>query len=287
MRQNISRRRFVQTTGSMAGIFTIAGSTSASGKPINGTERVNDAQGDLYGEFKLGDNENGYNILTQDELRDHKDDLVEKHDLKMEEVNSLDGPDTSNLTFIDAANAGGDINSGQTGIKLGETDHNIRLFRGDETDADGQYIYYLYHWSLADPRDDFWVTASVDDMHNHADMRSSLVKVSDFTPDNDLTEEGQEYDLNLGVNYGGVNMGVSTTLEHGGGIIGPQTGNVQVGSQGEFSVMFEGYEEDRIIIKGVTELRFNFDSLEIDSWRIDWNPYTAMASGETGRIFTD
>lgn len=177
-------------------------------------------------------------------------------------------PNTTNLTYERAWNDEFNISVGCCGT-IAKTDHALTLYSGQKTDNNGRTIYILWQWSQSKASGGL-NEGRTDTVRNHVNFTSNDIKLAGFDPDSPRDVNGRTYNIGLTVGYGGVTMGINGSTYLKSGVIKPETGKVDTGSSGQYSVLFEGCQGDITGVNGAIDARSHNSIFGGD---IDWNVY--------------
>ena len=253
-RDAANRRTVIKSGSALLGVLGMSGSVSALSQD-GGSER------------------------SEEDIRGVGSWEPDKEDIEL--ASNTPGPtqagdiEYSSLTYIDSLEAGGDIYTDTGGIYLGETDHFLHFYRGDETDDNGNFLYYLAFWSSGDPDHNF---SSVRELSHEVELDNSDWNFTQWDPSSTYDVDCTEVEVGVGVSYKGANMSISQTVDVCNGVLEPFSG---IGLQ-NFGFEFDGGTigagpGDRRYSKGVAMFRADEELNEYDlQFNIDWNPYGEM-----------
>jgi hypothetical protein len=183
-------------------------------------------------------------------------------------------PETRNLVFVRAWNAGGEVADGDD--VLGVSDFVLSLWRGDVVDDSGRSIYYFWLWAQASAGGDQWYgDAKVETLTTDLDLTDDATFLTDFDPNSVLDVEGKTYTVGLEASYSGVSLGIEAPVEVGDGAIAPVTGRVDAGGAGRYACGYEGCERDTTGFNAVVEVRSDGD---FDPASIRWRSGASMTT---------
>lgn len=279
----VDRRSVLKKSAILAsatGFGSVGSAVAESGEPDeNGRERTPENTGSASSQVELSMD----NAMSRQEFDQYKSEMARKYGDEVvsqmdpgaagDEVSTNQAAvDTQNLTWEASWNDEFDVEAGIG--KLLETDHALTLYSGDETDNNGRRLYFFWQWSQSNAIDASYRTQT-DTLRNHVSLTDSSDKLTDFDPATPQDVNGKWVDVGLSVGYGGITMGLNGQTYVKNGTVKPETGKVDTGSGGQYSVIFEGCQKGTTGLNGVIEAR-------TDGWifssQVDWNLY---ASGTT------
>ncbi|WP_152421942.1 hypothetical protein [Natrialba chahannaoensis] len=183
--------------------------------------------------------------------------------------------DPQRITHEDTWDTGVEDITGTAGIKIGETRHQVSVYKGDFESADGDNVYFLWHMSRADFGDiDDWNT-KVEEMENFIDLPSNW-SLYTYEPQDTVSDGGQDLDVSIGAAGGAGSMSLGTTLTVGGGTV-RTTNNTSTGSGSKYELEFDGCttgDNGTEIMNGLTLLTTSASS--ISQYTLDWSYYTKL-----------
>ncbi|MDQ2052578.1 hypothetical protein RBH26_19140 [Natronolimnohabitans sp. A-GB9] len=266
-----TRRSILKTSGIALAGTALTTSVSANGQNGEFPDELDEDDlddEDLEDLRKLEDGELGSRSPDDDEIS-----------LSSETISPLSTSDvnTENLTYIDSLEDGGEIESDQTGITLGYSDHFLHFYRGDETDDNGNYLYYFVFYTQGDPR----TIAGVNHLEHEIELDDSDWNITEFAPDSTVGDDCQTTTLEVGLEYEGVGMSAATDIEVCTGELSPHSG-ISLNEWGfEWTTPTWGHGGwgTNQYAKGVAHFRADELLGEFDlQTSIDWDPYAEMIS---------
>ncbi|WP_158057473.1 hypothetical protein [Halorussus halophilus] len=247
-----SRRKVLKSILGSATVLGVAGSAQA-------------APSDKAVEKKVGSNAQTTrlteeNALSRSEVEQEIQRLAEKYDdesvqnMLAEPVDTQSGKfgddvvttfgsgpsNTQNLDYLTSWNQDYEVHGGTPERLLLTTDHFLSVYKSNETDSQGRYHYFYWHWSQTETNSDYWHDEThLKFMRNKLNIRSTEEEVTKVSPSSVSDLNGRQKSVGATVGYGGATFGISGEVYVKDATFGPETGGVDKGPAGEFSVTLD------------------------------------------------
>ncbi|RBI59460.1 hypothetical protein DMJ13_22900 [halophilic archaeon] len=128
------------------------------------------------------------------------------------------------------------VYSDQTGVKLADTDHFLNLYKANNTDANGNVVYFFESLNYSDDVDS-WYNSSTRYMDNYVNLTTSKDDLHRIRPNQTVYVGGggsTHFELSVGP------ATVGTTFSSNGGQLSPDGNRLSFGPNGEFAAELTG-----------------------------------------------